>query len=58
MPLTPGTQIDLQIACLPDKYTVFMNNHFIAEFHHKITPGAVMALQYKGDITVTSVGQL
>jgi len=22
MPLMPGTQIDLQIACLPDKYTV------------------------------------
>jgi len=58
MPLMPGTQIDLQITCQPDKYTVYMNNHLIAEYHHKITPGSVMALQYKGDITVTSVGQL
>ncbi|CAF0886370.1 unnamed protein product [Rotaria sordida] len=58
MPLMPGTQIDLQITCNPDKYTVYMNNHLIAEFYHKIPPGYVMALQYKGDITITGVGQL
>lgn len=58
MPLMPGTQIDLQITCNPDRYTVYMNNHLIAEYFHKIPPGFVMALQYKGDISVTSVGQL
>lgn len=58
MPLVPGSQIDLQIACLPDRYTVYMNNQLIAEYSHKIAPGAVMALQYKGDITIQSVGQL
>ncbi|CAF2033575.1 unnamed protein product [Rotaria magnacalcarata] len=58
MPLMPGIQIDLQIACYPDKYTIFMNSQLIAEFYHKIPAGFVMALQYKGDITVTSVGQI
>jgi len=58
MPLVPGQQVDLQIACLPDRYTVLMNNHPIADYAHKITPGSVMAVQYKGDITITGVGQL
>lgn len=54
----PGIEVDLQITCNPDRYTVYMNNNLIAEYYHKIPPGFVMALQYKGDITVTSVGQL
>ncbi|UJR20693.1 hypothetical protein I4U23_023814 [Adineta vaga] len=58
MPLTPGTQIDLQISCNHDRYTIYMNNQLIAEYFHKTPPGSVMALQYKGDITVTSVGQM
>jgi len=58
MPLMPGVPIDLQITCQTDRYTVYMNNHLIAEFRHKIPPGFVQAIQYKGDITVTSVGQL
>ncbi|CAF0749374.1 unnamed protein product [Adineta steineri] len=58
MPLAPGAPIHLQISCQMDKYTIFMNNHLIAEFYHKIPPGSVMALQYKGDITITSVGQM
>ncbi|CAF0895059.1 unnamed protein product [Rotaria sp. Silwood1] len=58
MPLIPGSSIDLQITCNMDKYTVFMNNYFIAEFYHKIPPGYVMAIQYKGDIVVNGIGQL
>ncbi|CAF0929385.1 unnamed protein product [Rotaria sordida] len=58
MPLIPGSSIDLQITCNTDKYTVFMNNYFIAEFYHKIPPGYVMALQYKGDIIISGIGQL
>ncbi|CAF0793994.1 unnamed protein product [Adineta ricciae] len=57
-PLMPGMQIDLQITCNPDRYTIYMNNNMIAEYFHKITPGSVMAIQYKGDISVTSIGQM
>ncbi|CAF3358186.1 unnamed protein product [Rotaria socialis] len=58
MPLMPGSSVDLQIACNMDAYTVYMNNYLIGEFYHKIPPGHVMALQYKGDIIVGSIGQL
>ncbi|CAF1231099.1 unnamed protein product [Adineta ricciae] len=58
MPLMPGSQIDLQISCQPDRYTILMNGQLIAEYYHKITPGSVMALQYKGDIVIQSIGQM
>jgi len=58
MPLMPGTSIDLEIVCDMSKYTILMNGALIAEFYHKIPPGSVMAVQYKGDITITSIGQM
>lgn len=58
MPLMPGAMIDLQIVCDPMRYIVYMNNQLIAEFYHKIPPGFVMAVQYKGDITVHGIGQM